>query len=691
MMSDTLRNDYIVLVSRRAVNDGFLHHVALVRKGRNAAFYIDGVLDVSTNSSGGITRINNTANLVAGRSVCVGIDGTSPFTGQLDELAIYDQALDSCEIRDIFEANIKGKYSLLGRPAPCPVNATVIVDDRLTNTISSLDWRTWQTNLMRFTATQVGTPLRLIGQEPEMQFDTFELSELSSGNYYLPEETLNTLLGELALGTWTLEVWDNRLGALINPAPDLLSWRLQFIFSNTNPPAIPLTFVPATTNVASVYNTNGVLVTNTIAGGQIRYFIVDVPRRATSATNFLTILSGAGDLALLYNPVALPLPGDVTQDTNGPPPGGDETLLLTTTSPPSVQLRPGQRYYLGVTNKTAGSTDTFLISVAFDRTDTDLISVRTLTNGICYTATIPVTNALDYYQFTVSNNATIVNFALSPANPDANLVVRRALPVPDPLPRPNAGKYDYISVNGGTRNDIITVTANSQPVPLSPGLWYLGVFNVATNPVTYTICATESTNSLYNIIPLTNAVPLDYTIGAGSLLTNLFLFTIDQTNSAVLFELYNLNSDAELLADFGTFPGPATAQFADSASPTKPGQIVVRTNDFFPTLNGNWYLAVDNLQNTNLTFTIRAVLSTNGILPSGLPLNIAISFAPPPDVGLQFTWYSVQGEKYVIETSTDLVNWTLLDTIVAYSSYITYTDPTGGTLPYLFYRIRQVP
>ena len=522
-----------------------------------------------------------------------------------------------------------------------------------------------------------------------MQFDTFELSELSSGNYFLPEETLNTLLGESALGTWTLEVWDNRLGALINPAPDLLIWRLQFIFSNTNAPAIALTFVPPTTNVASVYDTNNVLVTNTIVGGQMRYFIVDVPRRATIATNMLTSLSGAGDLALLYNRDALPLPGDLTQDVNGA--GGGETLLLNTNLPPVAPLRPGQRYYLGVTNKSIGTTNTFLISVAFDRTDTNLISVRTLTNGLCYATTIPVTNALDYYQFTVSTNATIVNFTLSPTNPDVNLVVRRALPVPDPLPRPNAGKYDYISVNGGTTNDIVTVTANSLPVPLAPGLWYLGVFNVATNPVSYTICAVESTNSLYNIIPLTNAAPLDYTIGAGSLLTNLFLFTIDQTNAAVLFELYNLNSDAELLADLGTFPSPATAQFADVAAPTKPGQIVVRTNDFFPTLNGNWYLAVDNLQNTNLTFTIRAVVSTNGILRSGLPLNIAISFAPPPEVGLQFTWYSVLGEKYVIETSEDLVNWTLLDIIVAYSTSITYTDPSGGTLPYLFYRIRQVP
>src|SRR5207245_7537232 len=145
-------------------------------------------------------------------------------------------------------------------------------------------------NLTRFTATQVGTPLRLIGHEPEMQFDTFALSELSSGNYFLPEESLDTLLGESALGTWTLEVWDNRLGALINPTPDLLSWRLQFIFSNTNPPAILLTFDPPTTNVATVHDTKGELVTNTIAGGQVRYFIVDVPRRAPIATNLHTVL-----------------------------------------------------------------------------------------------------------------------------------------------------------------------------------------------------------------------------------------------------------------------------------------------------------------------------------------------------------------------------------------------------------------
>src|SRR6185295_9142718 len=73
MFSDTFGNNHNVIVSGRNVNDGVFHHVAYVRKGINLALYIDGVLDVSNNSVG-VTRINNTANLTAGRSVCVGID-----------------------------------------------------------------------------------------------------------------------------------------------------------------------------------------------------------------------------------------------------------------------------------------------------------------------------------------------------------------------------------------------------------------------------------------------------------------------------------------------------------------------------------------------------------------------------------------------------------------------------------------
>jgi hypothetical protein len=75
--SDTSGNDYNSISAGKAINDGLFHHVAFVRRGTNVVFYVDGVLDVASNlMSGSISRIDNTANLVAGRSVCVGIDGT---------------------------------------------------------------------------------------------------------------------------------------------------------------------------------------------------------------------------------------------------------------------------------------------------------------------------------------------------------------------------------------------------------------------------------------------------------------------------------------------------------------------------------------------------------------------------------------------------------------------------------------
>ncbi|PYJ55972.1 MAG: hypothetical protein DME24_23635, partial [Verrucomicrobia bacterium] len=652
--------------STNRITDTGFHHVAVTKTGGNVVFYVDGaVAGVATNYSPVFQFTSNVGLGVRGDNL-----GGS-FLGSLDEVAIYDHALDSCDIRDIFEANVKGKYSLLGRPAPCLVTADVIVDDRVTNTIGSLDWRSWQTNLIRFGATQKGTPLRLVGHEPEMQFDTFELSELTSGNYYLPEETLKRLIGESALGTWRLEVWDNRVGAFINPSPELLSWQLRFIFANTNAPAIALTFVPATTNVASVYDTNGVAVTNIVAGGQIRYFIVDVPRRATLATN---VLAGTGDLKLLFDQDALPtgtLPGDVVFNNNGA--GGGETFLLATNGLPP-NLKPGQRYYLGVGNVNAGETNTFTISVAFDQTDTNLISVLELTNAICYTSTIPVTNAIDYYQFNVSTNATAVSFDLSPQNGNVDLVVRRALPVPDPLPRPMAGKYDYLSANPNTTAEQILVTGSSSPVALAPGIWYLGVYNQDTNAVTYTVCATESTNSPYNIIRLTNNVALDFSIAFGSQPTNFFLFTVDQTNAAVQFDLYNLNNPADLLIQRGAPPTPSDYFDGGSGDSAYPVSITVVTNDLFPDLNGDWYLAVNNNGPGDLTFTIRASLAGSG----GVIINPQLIIT---NGTICLSWNSIVGVNYYVESKTNLTDptWTVISpTITASGSTTTFCVPISG-------------
>src|SRR5204863_37760 len=205
----------------------------------------------------------------------------------------------------------------------------------------------------------------------------------------------------------------------------------------------------------------------------------------------------------LYNRDGLPTgssPGDYIVNAN--PANAGETLLLTTNSPPGYELRPGQRYYLGVVNANPSETNSFTLSVAFDQIDTSLISVIALTNGICYSNTVPVTNALDYYQFTV-----------------------------------------------------------------------------------------------------------------------FFQFTIDQTNATVSFWLYNLNNPADLLVDLGALPDPATYLFSSSGSTNNPAQILVDTNGYPPELNGDWYLAVDNLSTNDLSFTILASLSTNGLPTNNIVIN----------------------------------------------------------------------
>jgi len=68
-----------------AVNDGFFHEITITRIGLSITTYIDGVLDNQVIASG-LSDINNGYDLIAGRSACVGVDGTDYFTGVLDQI-----------------------------------------------------------------------------------------------------------------------------------------------------------------------------------------------------------------------------------------------------------------------------------------------------------------------------------------------------------------------------------------------------------------------------------------------------------------------------------------------------------------------------------------------------------------------------------------------------------------------------
>jgi alpha-tubulin suppressor-like RCC1 family protein len=99
---------YSRVVTTKALNDGVFHHVALVRQSTNFTFYIDGTFDV-TSPANAVANINNPANFVVGNSVCVNWDGTATFKGDLDEISVYNRALNANEIGAIYAAGSAGK------------------------------------------------------------------------------------------------------------------------------------------------------------------------------------------------------------------------------------------------------------------------------------------------------------------------------------------------------------------------------------------------------------------------------------------------------------------------------------------------------------------------------------------------------------------------------------------------------
>ena len=120
-------------------------------------------------------------------------------------------------------------------------------------------------------------------------------------------------------------------------------------------------------------------------------------------------------------------------------------------------------------------------------------------------------------------------------------------------------------------------------------------------------------------------------------------------------------------------------------------QIVVRTNNILTNLNSSWFLGVPNNATGPVTFTIHAVVTTNGMLISALPLD-PIEMLPTggggATMGPTLTWPSVVGETYEVQESPNLLpgSWVTIATIVATGTTTTFTDPTPISAPRPFPR-----
>jgi subtilisin-like proprotein convertase family protein len=717
-----LRDDFIAggvgscaCFTSSALNDGQWHHVAWVRRanpGRSTAnvlVYVDGQFNNSSNNQP-ITYVTNSTHLILGSNVCVGVNGEWAYSGAADELGIWNRALSDAEIAALYEAGLNGvgKATTTSILPNCQILVNGVTNATLIAPASSANWLT---NTVYFTALSNNTTVAIRGNPMGMLFDDFVLTGPANLNFVQPEESLAPLTNQNPLGCWTLDVWDTRNDSIVPTNGVLLSWNMQMTISSTNVNLIVLT--------NHIPYTNGMVAGN----GGIAYFAFDVPFDASFATNTLTTPTnnGSTNLSLLFNQIALPTGtglGDWTLITNA---NTNNSIYVLTNNAPPPCLLPGWRYFLGVQNTNATPTN-FTIVVDTDELFTG--SVIALTNAIPYTNLILVTsnavpfttnryatNAPQYYSFVVPANAILASFEIINPTNEIDLYIRHTLPLP------GSTSYDYATSYAGTNDESIVVstnsfaitngvvdtntplTTNSMPVPLTPGTWYLAVYDNSptntTNLITYRIVATYLTNAVISgvtnsaitVIPLTNAVFYTNTAAPGPALTNFYSFSITNSTRSVRFLVTNMTGNVDLIARLGDLPTPEDMTDGSFNPGNQPEVVTIVTNASLPSLNGIWYLGVPNNATSSVTYWISATTNVPGtytfpaVTFSGMSATTLAS-------GFTMNWYATAGAQYEIDLTTNLTTWIAVTNITSSNGAGTYTDPTPiGTQTARFYRV----
>ncbi|MCC6232527.1 MAG: S8 family serine peptidase, partial [Verrucomicrobiales bacterium] len=418
--------------------------------------------------------------------------------------------------------------------------------------------------------------------------------------YYHPEEPFKPLRGEDVLGDWTLSIEDTRAGPAGSINQGEVNWRMEFLYAPPDFDAVRLT--------------NNIPHFDSVSGTDLKYFYIDVPRCATRAE---TVIAGNYATLLIFGDHdGLPFGSlDPFVDDYGPylnlEAGGLAGFVITTNFPAPAPLRPGQRLYYAVRNYPADLTNnTFGIRVRFDCEDPPLPTVTALTNGVPTFASIEPGPGMHFYQFIVSSNSIRADFELTPITGNVDMFVRYGRVDDYPLPTPSLWDYKGDDPDPAVI-DFVSVDRTSPPMPLTPGVWYVAVRNTESFPVQYSLLATEFGVGIVN---LTNAVPFISTIkpvdpAVGLTGTNLQYYAFQVSSNSVLaeFETYNATGDVNLYVRKGLpIPTPFDFHFAGLGLGTAAEFIpVANTNTPIWLSPGWWFLAVENADLADVTYTIR--------------------------------------------------------------------------------------
>lgn len=604
-------------------------------------------------------------------------DWTQPFYGFIDDLTLYARSLTAPELAAIAAAGAYGKADFSTVPPPHNLAKLSVSLEGAQRAVSFGENSHWTTQSLQFTALGTNALLTFQSLLPGTLLGGIALAEVPQELFYFPETPLSAFAGEDTFGIWTLEVWDSRAGPIAATNSELVQWKVNFTLAPSNPPPV-------------ITLEHGIFYTNSLPAYGAQYFVVPVPQWATRATNFLQFAEQvhttvARPVSVFFN--STNFPGLADLPLLGGPPYPDARTLFTNGTPP---LTNGQPYYLLLTNPNPVGV-TFALEVAFDITTLNICEM--LVSNVVGPAGIP-----RYFQFDVPTNGFLpgvapqaVAFWLSGAQSNLTVVLSEHLPLPD------LNHYDYISDQPSTNDEIVMLVTNSTPFPIQTNRWYAGVFNTTATNVSFNVQACWITNYPV-IIPLANGVPFTSAAPPGPPRWVFYDFLVTTPAAGVLFELYNLSGDADLVLQRDV--PPTMAPYFDGSFFTGRAdeQIVVRDNytlpasSVAPDLRGHWYLGVYNNEQASVGYTIRAVLPDgHSLLQSAKPpaLISIVTLAPPH--GLLLSWNSVVGERYIVQYTPAIATptiWTNLGTVLATTPLSTFEVlpvPDGG-----IYRIVQV-
>ena len=457
--------------------------------------------------------------------------------------------------------------------------------------------------------------------------------------------------------------------------PPILPRGQRYYMTVVNPTGNPVDYaIRADLDIGLVVLTNGVpYLQGGSTPGYLDYYALDVGTNALTTIFEVPQMSGNVDLFVSRSPV---LPRRFFHDYASTNSGTAPEVIGIDASSAPTPLAPG-RWYLSV--QTPGTN-----SVAYTVLATELSGqLVVLTNGLPVTLTNDLAGSLQYFAVDVPEASTAVELRVSGADNNVDLYFKRGLPLV------STTVFDYSSVSAGTNDESVTVTLNSTPVALSPWRWYAAVHAVDGAPVTYTI-SVAITFDRTDIETLFDEIPVDRILAVGT--SRLFRFIADPGTPMLVFEIYNLTDDANLVVSQGTPPNSFSRNFSRPRPGADPELLVLTTNDVVD-LSGLWFVSVGNQTIEQVGVTVRGAMVPSGVPTSRAPIELRL--VPPVAGGpVEIDFYTVPGGQYQLQSTVDLgfpIQWDDVGTPVSATGYSLRLSLPMDVDPQVFFRIVPLP